>query len=51
MDGELIGAVSTVRDITELQQYEETMRRKMLQLVFEALKKFSVYNQKRSFVV
>jgi transcriptional regulator, propionate catabolism operon regulatory protein len=29
MDGELIGAVSTVRDITELQQYEETMRRKM----------------------
>ncbi|MGA5691682.1 sigma-54 interaction domain-containing protein [Cytobacillus pseudoceanisediminis] len=28
--GELIGAISSVRDITELQQYEETFRRKMI---------------------
>ncbi|MCG7335060.1 sigma 54-interacting transcriptional regulator [Sporosarcina sp. ACRSM] len=36
MDDELIGAVSTVRDITELQQYEETMRRKMVQQGLQA---------------
>ncbi len=28
-DGELIGAVSSVRDITELQMYEESIRRKL----------------------
>jgi transcriptional regulator, propionate catabolism operon regulatory protein len=28
--GELIGAVSSARDITELQQYEETLRRKLI---------------------
>ncbi|HZG72475.1 MAG TPA: sigma 54-interacting transcriptional regulator [Chondromyces sp.] len=36
LGGELIGAVSTVRDITELQQYEETMRRKMMQQGLQA---------------
>src|SRR5579875_3547486 len=30
LEGQMIGAVSTVRDITELQQYEESIRRKMV---------------------
>jgi propionate catabolism operon transcriptional regulator len=35
-ENELIGAISTVRDITELQQYEEKIRRKINQLGLNA---------------
>ncbi len=35
-NGELIGAVSSMRDVTELQQYEESMRRKLSQQGLQA---------------
>ncbi len=35
-NGQLIGAVSSIRDVTELQQYEEAMRRKLSQQGLQA---------------